>query len=108
MNLHRQSGTVPSGDYARHRRGTLDHRKHDVGQSGSGAGFRYRRHHARMPVAGAGIPSGATVASVGEGTLTLSANATATAAGVSLTVGNSPLAIGEIKTSNLGLLAPTT
>lgn len=39
-----------------------------------------------MPISGAGIPSGTTVAAVGSGTLTLSAAATATAAGVALTV----------------------
>ena len=39
MNLHGQSGTVPSGDYARHRRATHDHWKHDAGQRDSVVGF---------------------------------------------------------------------
>ena len=49
-----------------------------------------------MPITGAGIPAGTTVAAVGVGTLTLSQAATATATGVALTV--DPLAlVGEVK-----------
>ena len=47
-------------------------------------------------VTGPGVPVGATIASVGEGTLELSAAAEASGAGVALSAGAQPFAVGDV------------
>jgi len=61
-----------------------------------------------QPIAGTGIPAGATIINVSGTTLTLSANATASGAGVALTSGGPrPFAVGQTVTGT-GIPAGTT